>query len=116
MACSFAASSVSIITFPTKKIRDGATPSLARFSTPAGSDTKRTSLMESVSLRLISSGMSSSKLRSPASTWIMTGRRRSPKLDANGRSRTNFAVTSAHAIVEFTSPTDDHPVRAARRR
>ena len=33
-----------------------ATPSFARFSTPAGSDTNRTSLMASVSLRLISLG------------------------------------------------------------
>ena len=63
--------------------------------------------MASVSLRLISSGMSSSPLRSPASTWIVTGRRRQPNFHRNRLSApsSNLAATRAQATVELTSPT-----------
>src|ERR1700704_5866197 len=46
-------------------------------------------------MRLISSGIDRSNDRSPASTWAMAGRLFPASFDA----------TSAHAKVEFTSPT-----------
>ena len=57
---------------------------------------KSSSATESVTTRLISSGIVRSKLRSPASMWptgIMS-----------------FEATSAAAIVEFTSPGHEHDV------
>lgn len=105
IAAARTASRLSIMTLPTKKHRAAGTPSRSRFAMPAGSETNRTSLIASVNLRLTSSGISSSKLRRPASTWIISGRRRTPRLVANGRARTNFEATSAQAIVGLTSPT-----------
>ena len=65
--------------------------------------------MQSVSLRLISSGMSRSWLRSPASTWMTRGRARGPPEVAKGAASVVFAVTSAQPMVEFTSPTTMTP-------
>ena len=84
-------SSESIMTLPTKRIRSGAIPSRARLSAAARSVVKSRSAIWSVRMRLISSGMSRSKLRRPASTWT-TG---TPFLMA----------TRLHASVELTSPT-----------
>ena len=66
------------------------TPSWARLSRPSGLVTNRRSESTSVTRRLISSGMVTSKLRRPASTC------------ATGTS--SLAHTSAAARVEFTSP------------
>ncbi len=85
------ATSVSIITLPTRKTRSSATPSLRRLSTPLGSVTNSQSLSASVRMRLISSGIVRSKLRNPASTC------------ATGTN--SLAATRAQASVELTSPT-----------
>ncbi len=72
-------------------MRSASIPSLLRFSLADGSVVNSASLIRSVSIRLISSGMGRSRLRSPASTWA-TG-------------IPSFTATSAAASVEFTSPT-----------
>ena len=69
----------------------GGTPSRARFSSAEGSVVKSQWETESVRTRLISSGMSRSLERRPASTWA-TG-------------MCNFTAARVAAIVEFTSPT-----------
>ena len=76
---------------PTRSILDGATPSRARLASASGDGVHNRSATESVTIRLISSGIVRSKLRSPASRCA-TG-------------RTNFLATIAAAMVEFTSPT-----------
>jgi cellulase/cellobiase CelA1 len=108
-ARSRAASSVSIMTFPTNTARSDPTPSRARFAIPDGSETNNRSLIASVSIRLISSGMSRSRERSPASTWITSGRLRVRPNARNGSRRKNLAVTAAQAMVELTSPTTTTP-------
>ena len=52
---------------PTKEMRSGATPSAKRFSSPSSDGVHSTSAIESVTIRLISSGMVQSRLRKPAS-------------------------------------------------
>jgi hypothetical protein len=64
-------------------------PSRFRLSTPEGSVTKTQSLIESVTMRLISSGICRSPLRRPASTWAT--------------SICNFFATNEQATVELTS-------------
>ena len=71
--------------------RPAAMPSRSRLSAAARSVVYRTSAIWSVSTRLISSGISRSKLRSPASTCT-TGMR-------------FLTATRLHASVELTSPT-----------
>ena len=66
-------------------------PSRRRLSTPLCSVQKSRSLIASVSMRLISSGISRSKLRRPASTCTS----RTP----------SFTATRPQAMVLFTSPT-----------
>ena len=82
---------LSIITFPTLTILSSATPSALRFSSPSGEGVKSKSATESVKIRFISSGISRSKERKPASTWA--------------QGIVNFAQTIEHATVELTSPT-----------
>ena len=85
------ASSVSIITLPTKCTHSPGTPSDSRFAS-ASADVVNSHLeMRSVKTRLISSGMFQSRDRNPASTWA-TG-------------MPNFTAAIAQAIVELTSPT-----------
>ena len=69
-----------------------------RFSSASRLVVKRRSASESVTNRLISSGIVRSKLRRPASTC------------ATGIS--SFAATSVQAIVELTSPDHDDHVRS----
>ena len=84
-------SSVSIIVLPTKKMQPAATPARCRFS-PAETDVVKNQLViESVTTRLISSGIVQSPERRPPSTW------------ATGTCSLRAAI--AHAIVEVTSPT-----------
>src|SRR6185503_2443864 len=90
---------LSTMTWPTWKMRSQALPSRTRLSTAAGSVTKKKSEIESVTMRLISSGIARSRLRSPASTC------------ATGMPA--FLATMAQASVELTSPTTI--TRSARR-
>ena len=98
------------MTLPTKKQRDSGTPSAARFSMPAGSETNSRSLIASVSLRLISSGMSSSRERRPG--LDVDHDRPAPLDDLPVEPRAERLVeeelgrsTSAQPMVELTSPT-----------
>ena len=83
-------SSESIMMLPTKWIRSAGTPSARRFSTPSREGAKSRSARRSVTTRLISSGIVQSRLLRPASTCATL--------------KPSFAVTSAAATVEFTSP------------
>ena len=61
-------SSVSIIVFPTKKMRSGETPSTIRLASASRDDVNSISDNWSVARRLSSSGMERSRLLRPAST------------------------------------------------
>ena len=84
------ASSVSIIGLPTRCTASAGLPSRARCPIASGDVTNSSAHSWSVSRRLISSGIESSKLRSPASTW------------ASGTP--SFAAARAAPRVELTSP------------
>ena len=71
-------------------MRLGSVPSLPRWAIASGLVANSRSASRSVTIRLISSGIVRSKLRSPASTW------------ASGMP--SFAATRAAATVELTSP------------
>ena len=94
-ACGSMRSSESIMTLPTKTMREGSIPSRSRLGSASCDGVRSRSLRRSVRTRLTSSGMAQSLLRRPASTWAMRQEIRSRSLDA----------TSAQASVEFTSPT-----------
>ena len=85
------ASSVSIMTLPTKWMLLGRTPSRAGCRAPSGAVVNSRSLSASVTMRLISSGIVRSKLRSPASTWATR--------------HAQLRRDQAQASVELTSPT-----------
>ena len=94
-----AASSVSIITLPTRWNARLGNALLRRFSL-AGSEMNSRSLIASVSLRSVSSRMSSSSAAAKAGlTWMTTGRVRVPSAQRNPSRR--WSWTRPQAIVEF---------------
>ena len=82
---------------PTKTTRSPLMPSAARLTSPSGAVTKSGSASRSVTRRLTSSGIVTSKERSPASTW------------ATGMS--SLAQTSAAASVRVDVAVDDDACR-----
>ena len=81
----------SIMILPIRMMASGGLPSFRRFSSASGEGVQRISAMESVTMRLISSGMVRSKERRPASRWAVL----IPSL----------AAARVAAAVELTSPT-----------
>ena len=82
---------VSIMVLPTKKIRSSPTPDRRRFLFAVSLVVKNQSVMASVTIRLISSGIDQSPERIPPSTWATRIH--------------SLRAAIAHAIVEVTSPT-----------
>ena len=85
-------SNESIMMLPTRSIFGAGTPSRARFSSASGDGVQSTSQIASVTRRLISSGMRAVAAAQAGLEVRRPGSRAS-------------APTSAHAAVEFTSPT-----------
>ncbi len=70
---------------PTSSMRSAGIPSFRRFSSPSGDGVKSRSAITSVTMRLISSGIVRSKLRSPASTCDRAHARASAQTSAHGQ-------------------------------